>query len=86
MNVLIVDDEELIVNDLVVEVKGLYPEASIDVASSAEAVLAPPLDKKSFDVAMLDIDMPGIDGLVLAKKLTERLPSINIIFVGYPQT
>ena len=81
MNVLIVDDEELIVNDLVVEVKGLYPEASIDVASSAEAVLAPPLDKKSFDVAMLDIDMPGMDGLVLAKKLTERLPSINIIFV-----
>ena len=81
MNILIVDDEELILNDLVVEVKELYPEASIDVVTSAEEVLSPPLNKKNFDVAMLDIDMPGMDGLVLAKKLTDRLPSINIIFV-----
>ena len=81
MKVLIVDDEDLIVQDLSIEVKELFPEASIEVASSAEAVLSPPLNKKQFDVAMLDIDMPGMDGLVLAKKLIERLPSINIIFV-----
>ena len=81
MNILIVDDEDLILKDLVVEVKELYPEAEVETASSAEAVLAPPLSKKNFDVAMLDIDMPGMDGLVLAKKLTARLPSINIIFV-----
>lgn len=80
MNILIVDDEDLIVQDLVVEVKELYPNAVIDVSSNAEDVLVPPLSKKEFDIALLDIDMPGMDGLVLAKKLTERLPSINIIF------
>ena len=82
MNILIVDDEDLIVQDLVVEVKELYPNAVIDVSSNAEAVLVPPLSKKEFDIALLDIDMPGMDGLVLAKKLTERLPSINIIFAN----
>ena len=35
---------------------------------------------------MLDIEMPGMSGLALAKSLSARFPLINIIFVtGYAE-
>lgn len=38
-------------------------------------------EKESFDVAFLDIEMPGMSGIELAKKLKDIKPYLNIIFV-----
>ena len=39
-----------------------------------------------YDVALLDIDLPDMDGLTLAKKLIASCPAINIIFItGYKE-
>lgn len=83
MNVLIVDDHRMIVDDLIDEIGELIPHAECFGASGGEEALA--LSQTvSFDVALLDIDMPGMDGLTLAKKLAALRPLINIIFVtGY---
>ncbi|MDO4796622.1 MAG: response regulator [Coriobacteriales bacterium] len=84
MNVLIVDDERLIVEDLARDVKTLYPNAVVDGVTSVHDALTL-VQETSYDVALLDIDMPGMDGFALAKKLAQDCPTINIVFVtGHP--
>lgn len=80
MKVLIIDDEKLIVDDLRNDVSSLYPEASIDGFVSATEALEQ-AKHTEYDVALLDIDMPGMDGLTLARKLIALWPAVNIIFV-----
>ena len=80
MKILIVDDEKLIVDDLTKDLETLFPMASIDGFTEGEEALAS-AEHKEYDVALLDIDMPDIDGLTLARKLIVSCPVINIIFV-----
>lgn len=47
---------------------------------SAEEALAAP-DLETFDVALLDLNLPGEDGLYLAAKLRMRSPNIGIIML-----
>lgn len=83
MKVLIADDEKLIVDDLTVEVRTLFPEARVDGAVNAKSALRL-AESTEYDVALLDIDLPDMDGLTLARKLIDACPAINIIFVtGY---
>ena len=85
MRVLIVDDELLIAEDIKREVEALFSNATVDTATAATDALKF-AKKTEYDVALLDIDMPGMDGLTLAKKLIAMWPSINIIFVtGYQE-
>ena len=85
MNILIVDDEKLIVEDLTHEVRELYPspDALVDgTTSAADAIRM--AEQTEYDAALLDIDMPDMDGLNLARHLISSCPAINIIFVtGY---
>jgi two-component SAPR family response regulator len=39
------------------------------------------LEKHPVDIALLDIDMPEIDGLLLAQKLKQRYPDAAVIFL-----
>ena len=83
MKILIADDERLIVDDLSREVKELFPEAEVDGVTSAGSALEF-AEKADYDVALLDIDMPGMDGLSLARRIIASHPAVNIIFVtGY---
>ncbi len=85
MNVLIVDDEKLIMEDLKVEVLSLFPDAMIEGTTSAVDAIKYS-QKTEFDVALLDIDMPEMNGLTLARKLIADCPTINIIFItGYKE-
>lgn len=38
--------------------------------------------KADFDVAFLDIEMPGMTGIDVAKKLFQKSPEVNIVFVS----
>lgn len=80
MNILITDDEKLIVDDLTHDVMEIFPDATIDGASDAATALDLS-DARKYDIALLDVDMPEINGINLAKKLLASNPSINIIFV-----
>ena len=85
MKILVVDDELLIAQGIKREVEALFSDSEVDAVTSADEALR--LAKsKEFEVALLDIDMPGMDGLTLAKRLIALWPSINIIFVtGYQE-
>lgn len=80
MKILIVDDEKMAKEDLVQTVHLLKPYAGIASFENPMEALDLCKDEK-FDIAFLDIEMPGMDGLALAEKIMELQPRMNIIFV-----
>lgn len=85
MNILIVDDRQLIVDDILSEVKELFPQANCIPATDSLTAFNETADTY-LDAALLDIDMPNMNGLSLAEKLAERQPTVNIIFItGHPE-
>ena len=80
-NILIVDDESVVRDSLG---KWFTEEGyNVETASSAkEALLKLPVER--WDLALLDIKMPGMDGLELNRKMREAHPEIIIIIMtGY---
>ena len=79
MKILAVDDKSMPRKVLVRAIEEAAPEAQVVACSSAAEVLALP-DIHSFDVAFLDIDMPGKSGIELANDLKKINPRLNIVF------
>lgn len=85
MNILIVDDEEAVLRYLSRMFEKIIPGAVITVSDSAEKALEL-CKREHFDVAFIDVNMPVMDGLTLAKKMLRSRPIMNIIMVtAYPQ-
>ncbi|RFO95548.1 DNA-binding response regulator [Rhodoferax lacus] len=82
MRVLVVDDEELARTRLTTLLAdGVAPRAQA-VALAANAVEAMhALQHQHFDVVLLDIHMPGIDGLALAQTMQSLSDAPAVIFV-----
>lgn len=85
MKIICVDDERLLMEDTVA-ICQTFPqvEAAIGFTRTEDALRY--LEGNRADVALLDIDMPGMSGLEMAKKLREKWPEMQIIFLtGFPQ-
>ncbi|MCD8378954.1 MAG: LytTR family DNA-binding domain-containing protein [Lachnospiraceae bacterium] len=82
MNILICDDEQAYVDALSLHVSEYMKNRSI-VCQITEAT--EPLQvltrQDSFDLAFLDIQMEGMDGITLAKKLRERNGKLALFFI-----
>jgi two-component SAPR family response regulator len=79
IKVLLVDDEQLQLTRLESVVKKVLPE--VEIFSYVNPVKALEESKdKGIDIAFLDIEMPKITGIKLAKSLKAVNPTINIIF------
>ena len=77
--ILVVDDEETIC-DLIYD--GLVEEGfTCDIASNASDALTK-LERQSYDIALLDIVLPGISGVDLLKMIESRSPTTAIIMVS----
>ncbi|NLG05041.1 MAG: response regulator [Clostridia bacterium] len=80
MNILIADDEHMVLEETKEVVEEVRPEAGIFTAEDYIGALEAAKNEQ-IDVALLDIEMPGMSGLDLAKRLKELNPDMNIIFV-----
>ena len=80
MNILLVDDEELQLIRLKESIANVTKDATLYAFSNPTKVIEEVKDK-NIDIAFLDIEMPMINGVMLAKSLKEINPKINIIFV-----
>ncbi|MBO4289215.1 MAG: response regulator [Lachnospiraceae bacterium] len=80
MKILVVDDHPLIVEDIIDELKEIAPKAECTGLSDPTEVM-PCFREHRHEVVMLDIDMPGINGLTLAKSILEIQPKTNIIYI-----
>ena len=76
--VLIVDDDKLIGKSLekLLTLKGIEAEY---VEGPQKAFLT--LKKKVFDIALIDLNMPAVNGIDLASLIMERHPLINTIIM-----
>ena len=82
MRIAVCDDEEKFRNqarDMVDKLAGSL-DVVVDAYSDGNQLLTA-FDKKPYDVLFLDIEMPVMDGITLAKKLRERSDSIYIVFL-----
>ena len=79
MKVILVDDEI----DLVSTMADRLELRGISTAWTASAVDAMRLiDKECFDIAVLDIKMPEIDGLELMQRIQSKCPKTRFIFIS----
>ena len=78
MNVLLVDDEIELVSTLAERLS--FRGVMVDWTASAEEALEMG-GKKSYDIAVLDVKMPGIDGFKLKRFLQEKNPKMKFIFL-----
>jgi two-component system response regulator DesR len=80
IRILLADDEHLIRTALA-QMLDLEDDISV-VAEAANGDLAVTLAvSKAVDVAVLDLQMPGLDGIAVAEKLAEQLPSCGCVIV-----
>ncbi len=85
MNILILDDEPIELEQLEFLVhlhfptwniyKALYGSEAIDLAKNM-------LDEGSFQLALMDIKLPGTSGLEVAEKLKSLMPNLEIIIIS----
>ena len=80
MKILIADDEFYLRKELTDILEGIIPGSEYMEADDSEQASAL-LKGNSFDIAFLDINMPGRNGLELAKELRDASPSTKIVFV-----
>lgn len=82
MKILICDDEQTYLNTLKVHVDEYMKNHNICCAITAVVDPLPiAQDDAAFDIAFLDIQMPGIDGITFAKELRRRNPKLVLFFV-----
>jgi DNA-binding NtrC family response regulator len=76
--ILIVDDEEIVVRSCVRILEGDAYEVE-SVADGWEALRK--IDENSYDIVVLDIMMPKIDGLEVLQHVKERHPDIDVVMM-----
>ena len=77
---LVVDDEESIRYALANELRNL--ELEVTTASSAQEAFALVDRDRPFDLIMLDVRMPGVNGLEALRRLRRELPGACIIMLS----
>ena len=80
MKRLLVIDDEPFVRDALKRVLE-EDELSVEVAADAETALVQ-LSRHAFDLVILDIIMPGMDGVELIRKLRKEYPPLRIVAIS----
>lgn len=81
LEALIAEDEELLRNALVEQLRRLWPELRIVAECEDGASALEQLSERQPDIAFLDIRMPGISGIQVARALGEVSPRTQVVFV-----
>jgi DNA-binding NtrC family response regulator len=81
-SILIVDDEEVVRRSHLrsLAATGCRAEAAVDGSQALEV-----MERHPFDVILLDLRMPGLDGMNVLRTLKQRWPDCEVVVItGYP--
>ena len=85
MRVMIVDDERLALRQFVMETEDI-PDIEVAGAFSNPLQALEYLKENPVEAVFLDIEMPELNGIILAEKMRELYPDLVVIFItGYEQ-
>ena len=80
--ILVIDDEEVVQLSYVRTLSGEH--CKVDVVRNGKDALQM-MDQHPFDVVLLDLRMPGMDGMTVLKAIKEKWPESEVIIItGYP--
>lgn len=80
--ILVVDDEEVVRLSYLRTLKGQH--CNVDAAADGKGALQM-MSQQPFDVVLLDLRMPGMDGMNVLKNIKQRWPESEVIIItGYP--
>lgn len=86
MNVLLIDDEPIELKQLELLINANYPNwnvlKALYASEALELAAALRAQNEVFDLALVDIQLPGMTGLELAGKLKEQMPDMEIIIIS----
>lgn len=80
LNILVVDDSRIILNRLFQQLNELEVVSKVAKATSFQKALEV-LSQEEIDVALLDINLPGKNGIDLLSYITQNHPFIKAIMV-----
>ena len=82
IRILVVDDEEVVRQSHLRSLAGAH--CLVETARNGDEALRA-LERNAFDVVLLDLRMPGMDGMAVLKTIKERWPQIEVVILtGYP--
>ena len=85
MKIIILDNHKLIIAEIRRQVLSVLPKAECTCFTKQREAIEY-VKNNHVDVALLDIDMPGLNGIEVAELMCRINPRLNIIFVtGYPE-
>ena len=79
IKLLFVDDEEKFLRGMAERLK--LRDLTVDAFNNPVDALEAVKSKEAYDVALLDLKMPGMDGEELLKKLKELIPAMEVIIL-----
>jgi len=81
-NVLVVDDDEGVRRSYLRSLEGTRCEVAA-VPDGNQALRA--MERNAYDLVMLDLRMPGMDGMTVLRTIKERWPESEVVIItGYP--
>jgi DNA-binding NtrC family response regulator len=82
-NILVIDDEEVVRLSYMRTLAGAHCNVQV-VRSGQEAIAM--METKTFDVVLLDLRMPGMDGMSVLRVIKQRWPASEVVIItGYPE-
>ena len=90
LKIAILDDEIIFHDKIRNKIYSIYGQkhlaVNVECYSSGKELMYEVDDGKSYDIYLLDIDLPDMSGIDLGRKLREKSPYCYIVFLtAYPQ-
>ena len=82
MHILIADDHNLVRESLKLYIEKLAPKTKISEANDFPTAMERALSSDGLDIILLDLVMPGMDGLSGIGRMRERFPEIPVVLLS----
>ena len=82
MDILIADDHNVVISGLMGALEQAFGNASFSLAHDSAEVFRLLNQKSDYDLALVDLNMPGMDGFEFLRKLCSQFPALKVAVIS----